>query len=70
MSNNDSTSNTTGGDAQPKTPIVYFGSTPEEQQVGVRKLVDLFYDEMAATARTKAKNKIRNDARRDCRAQY
>ena len=46
MSNNDSTSNTTGGDAQPKPPIVYFGSTPEEQQAGVRKLVDLFYDEM------------------------
>ncbi|PZO32505.1 MAG: hypothetical protein DCE88_00580, partial [Betaproteobacteria bacterium] len=43
MSNNDSTSNTTGGDAQPKPPIVYFGSTPEEQQAGVRKLVDLFY---------------------------
>jgi len=27
-------------------------------------------DEMAATASTKATNKMRDDARRDCRAQY
>jgi hemoglobin len=44
MSNNDSS--ITQNDAQPKPPIVYFGSTPDEQLVGVRKLVDLFYDEM------------------------
>jgi hemoglobin len=47
MSNNDSTS--THNDAEPQSPvapIVYFGNTPEDQQVGVRKLVDLFYDEM------------------------
>ena len=31
---------------QPVAPILYFGNTPEERQLGVRRLVDLFYDEM------------------------
>ncbi|HEX4879925.1 MAG TPA: group II truncated hemoglobin [Limnobacter sp.] len=30
----------------PVPPIAYFGSTSHEQASGVRKLVDLFYDEM------------------------
>ncbi|WP_370262142.1 group II truncated hemoglobin [Limnobacter sp.] len=30
----------------PVPPIHYFGDSAEEQAVGVRKLVDLFYDEM------------------------
>ena len=38
--------NDSGDDGQPKPPIVYFGSTPEGRQIGVRKLVDYFYDEM------------------------
>lgn len=31
---------------QPVAPILYFGNTPDAQQLGVRRLVDLFYDEM------------------------
>lgn len=34
------------GNQDLQAPIAYFGDTPETQQVGVRKLVDLFYDEM------------------------
>ena len=36
----------TDSNHQPKAPILYFGETPADQQVGVRRLVDLFYDEM------------------------
>jgi len=31
---------------QPVAPILYFGNSPEERQQGVRRLADLFYDEM------------------------
>ncbi len=36
----------TDSNHQPKAPILYFGESPADQQFGVRRLVDLFYDEM------------------------